>query len=307
MATFRVDIQVAVAKFKRSLEIKGQADQKVIVHKSSVEREEDETQRRKARAPTIRSAPTEKTSFDSISEDISEDSEDENPPFPLPESAAIKRTCCEQEPGVYALLCARQQPQLQVQPSDARQCREQQLGMQTYSEDDVLRSQQQLQLQVQPDMSLHQVQETRAEARGAGGAWERSDRASEKPPSVPQSQSAAINEAMEQQPGVLACSNDTSLRIHVAGMTQRPPPTKDDLVRFLEEHGCYVADVEWVVDANRPSRSDAPRVRFAFVTLKDLDSFNNAMELGKALQLHDKVVDGFGKLNISEAIPKRCS
>jgi len=65
-----------------------------------------------------------------------------------------------------------------------------------------------------------------------------------------------------------------------------------------------VADVEWVVDAKRPSRRDAPpRVRFAFVTLKDVDSFNNAMELGKALQLHDKVVDGFGKLNIS---PKRC-
>jgi len=261
MATFRVDIQVAAAKFKQPLEIKGQADQKIIVHKSSVEREEDETQRRKARAPQIRSAPTEKTSFYHTSEDISEDSEDENPPFPLPESAAIKRTCCEQEPGVYALLCARQQPQLREQPH----------------------------------VSPHRVQETRTAARGARGAWGRSDGASEEPPSVLLSRSTAIDEAMEQQPGVLTCSDDASLRIHVGGMTHKPAPTQDDLVQLFEKRGCSVVDVEWVADDKRPSRSDAPRVRFAFVDLKDLDSFNTAT------QLHDKEVDGFGKLKISVA------
>jgi len=157
--------------------------------------------------------------------------------------------------------------------------------VQMYSQDAVL-------LARQPHASPHRV---RAAARGTRGAWGKSDGASEKPPSVLLSQSAAINEAMEQQPGVMACSNNASLRIHVAGMTHKPAPTQDDLVQFLEKQGCSVADVEWVANTKCPSRSDAPRVRFAFVDLKDLHSFN------KALQLHDEEVDGFGKLKISKA------
>jgi len=249
LASFRV----AKAHFKRFLENKGQPDHQIIEHKSFLEREEDVQQQEIPSNRQILSAPA-RTSCVSTSDNISEDSEDENPPFP-----------------------------------------QQQLGVQMHSEDAVLRARQQPQLREQPHVSPHRVQETRTAARGARGAWGRSDGASEEPPSVLLSRSTAIDEAMEQQPGVLTCSDDASLRIHVGGMTHKPAPTQDDLVQLFEKRGCSVVDVEWVADDKRPSRSDAPRVRFAFVDLKDLDSFNTAT------QLHDKEVDGFGKLKISVA------